>query len=241
MPRRSLGSGTSSHRAEAKSGRREANDCRSLLGHQWAPGAERPQIYPEPPDLAAVTGGRLSFRTSSCTRHLVAGEGREGLAQKAATVYKEPNVNVSDIAPTNSFGGQGSSAGSMTALESNVSTRRLDWTGRHAFIARYAVQPVVDPILSTRWGPRHDQSVSYHLATVDSPTGLVYAYDLTWDEYAVLATGVPKAAVEDALGRALASDAPPSPEVFAGLLTDSLTAPTLATGSSAEWATGVEL
>jgi hypothetical protein len=76
---------------------------------------------------------------------------------------------------------------------------------------------------------------------VDSPTGLVYAYDLTWDEYAVLATHVPRAAVEAALGRARASDAPLSPEVFAGFLTDSLTAPTLATGSSADWATGVEL
>jgi len=155
-------------------------------------------------------------------------------------VYQEPNVNVSDIAPANPYGGQGCSADSSTG-DPDVSLRRLDWLGRHAFTARYAVQPVVDPILGAQWGPRHDQSASYHLATVDSPTGLVYAYDLTWDEYAVLATGVPRTAVEDALGRALASDAPLSPEVFAGLLTDSLTAPTLATGSSAEWATGVEL
>jgi len=83
--------------------------------------------------------------------------------------------------------------------------------------------------------------VSHHLATVDSPTGLVYAYDLTWDEYAVLATDVPRAAVEAALGRARAGDTHPTVETLAGLLTDSLTAPTLATGTSAEWATGVEL
>ena len=156
-------------------------------------------------------------------------------------MYQEPNVNFSDLAPTNPFGGQGLSADSMTDREPDVSLRGLDWMGRHAFTARHAVQPAVDPILGTRWGPRHDQSASYHLATVDSPTGLVYAYDLTWDEYAVLATGVPRAAVEDALGRALASDAPLSPEVFAGLLTDSLTAPTLATGTSAELAAGIEL
>jgi len=107
-------------------------------------------------------------------------------------VYQEPNVNVRDIAPANPFGGQGLSADSKTDREPDSSLRSLDWMGRHAFTARYAVQPVVDPTLGTRWGPRHDQSVLHHLATVDSPTGLVYAYDLTWDEYAVLATDVPK-------------------------------------------------
>ena len=113
--------------------------------------------------------------------------------------------------------------------------------GRHAFTARYAVQPVVDPILSTLWGPRHDQSVLHHLATVDSPTGLVYAYDLTWDEYAVLATDVPRAAVEAALGRTLASDAHLTVETLAGLLANSLATPTQAAETSSELATGVEL
>ena len=155
-------------------------------------------------------------------------------------MYQEPNVNISDIAPANPYGGQGCSADSTTG-DPDVSLRRLDWLGRHAFTARYAVQPVVDPTLGSRWGPRHDQSVSHHLATVDSPTGLVYAYDLTWDEYAVLATDVPRAADEAALGRAWAGDTHPTVETLAGLLTDSLTAPTLATGTSAEWATGVEL
>jgi hypothetical protein len=153
-------------------------------------------------------------------------------------VYQERNVG--DVTSANPYGGQGVSADSTTR-DPDVSLRRLDWMGRHAFTARYAVQPVVDPILATRWGPRHDQSVSHHLATVDSPTGLVYAYDLTWDEYAVLATDVTRAAAEAALGRALASEAHLTVEVFAGLLTDSLTAPTLAAGTSAELATGVEL
>ncbi|HEY8651852.1 MAG TPA: hypothetical protein VIL87_01990 [Dermatophilaceae bacterium] len=156
-------------------------------------------------------------------------------------MYQEPNNNVSDIAAANPYGGRGLSADSMTDREPDVSLRRLDWMGRHAFTARYAVQPVVDPILGTRWGPRDDQSVSYHLATVESPTGLVYAYALTWDEYAVLATDVPRAAVEDALGGALGSDTHLTVEVFAGLLADSLTAPTLAPQTSAELAIGVEL
>jgi len=155
-------------------------------------------------------------------------------------VYQEPNVNISDIAPANPYGGQGCSADSTTG-DPDVSLRRLDWLGRHAFTARYAVQPVVDPTLGSRWGPRHDQSVSHHLATVDSPTGLVYAYDLTWDEYAVLATDVPRAAVEAALGRTLASDAHLTVETLAGLLANSLATPTQAAETSSELATGVEL
>ena len=156
-------------------------------------------------------------------------------------MYQEPNNNVSDIAAANPLAGQGLSADSMTGREPDVSLRRLDWLGRHAFTARYAVQPVVDRILGTRWGPRHDQSVSHHLATVESPTGLVYAYDLTWDEYAVLAADVPRAVVEAALGRAQASDAHLTVEVLAGLLTDNLPAPSRAAQTSTEMATGVEL
>jgi len=162
-------------------------------------------------------------------------------------VYQEPNVNVSGIAPANPYGGQGCSADSTTG-DPDVTLPRLDWLGRHAFTARYAVQPAVDPILGARYGPRHDQSVLHHFTTVDSPTGLVYAYDLTWDEYAVLATDVPRAAVEAALGRARAIEKHPTLEAFAGLLADSLTAPTphdssmsLDADTSNEMAAGVEL
>jgi len=153
-------------------------------------------------------------------------------------MYQERNVG--DITPANPYGGQGYSDDSTTR-DPDVPPRRLDWIGRHAFTARYAVQPVVDPILGMRWGPRHDQSVSHHLATLDSLTGLVYAYDLTWDEYAVLAIDVPTTAVEAALGRALASEAHLTLEVFAGLLADTLPAPTGAVETSTEFSTGVEL
>ena len=156
-------------------------------------------------------------------------------------MYQEPNNNVSDIAAANPSGGQRLSAGSMTGREPDVSLRRLDWMGRHAFTARHAVQRAVDPILGSRLGPRHDQSVSHHFASVDSPMGLVYAYDLTWDEFAVLATDVPTSAVDTALGRARAGDAHLTAEVVAGLLAESLTAPTLAAETSAELATRVQL
>ena len=129
----------------------------------------------------------------------------------------------------------------MTAREVDVGHRRLDWMGLHAFTARYAVQTVVDRVLGMRWGPRHDQSVSHHLATANPPTGLVYAYDLTWDEYAVLAIDIPTTAVKAALCRALASDAHLTLEVFADLLAESVQAPMLAALTPDELATGIEL
>ena len=156
-------------------------------------------------------------------------------------MHQERNVNVADVISANPYGEQCSSVDSMTAREPDVSPRRLDWMGRHAFTARYAVQPVVDPILGMRWGPRHDQSVSHHLATGNSATGLVYAYDLTWDEYAVLAIDIPTTAVESALSRALASDKHLTLEVFAVLLADSLPALTRTAETPTELSTGVEV
>jgi hypothetical protein len=129
----------------------------------------------------------------------------------------------------------------LATLEADIVRRPLDWMGRHAFTARYAVQPVLDRVLGMRWGPRHDQSVSHHLATANSPTGLVYVYDLTWDEYAVLAIGIPTTAVKTALDRALASDAHLTLEVSAGLLADSVPAPMLAGQPPDELANGIEL
>lgn len=160
-------------------------------------------------------------------------------------MYHEPNVNVGDITAANPFAGLGSSADS-TARDPEAPPPRLDWIGQHAFTARYALQPVVDRVVGVRWGPRHDQSVHHHLASVDSPTGLVYAYDLTWDEYAVLATDVPATAVDAAVSRARAKDdANLTVEVFAGLLADSLPVPTrtaeTSTETSIELSTRVEL
>ena len=145
-----------------------------------------------------------------------------------------------DVTAANPADGLGSSADSTTR-DPEAPPPRLDWIGRHAFTARYAVQPVIDRVVGMRWGLRHDQSVHHHLATVNAPAGLVYAYDLTWDEYAVLATDVPRAAVEAAVSRAQASDAHLTVEVFASLLTDSPTATALVSETSSELATGVEL
>ena len=86
------------------------------------------------------------------------------------------------------------------------------------------------------WGPRQDQRVSHRCAIQDSPTGLFYAPDLTWDECAVRATDVCVAV----LGRALASDRHISAEELAGLLVDHLAART-PDGKSTKLAAGIEL
>jgi hypothetical protein len=102
---------------------------------------------------------------------------------------------------------------------------RLGWMGLRAFQSRYGVQPGVDRDFGMCWGPRHDQRVSHRRDTLDSPTGLLYAYDETWDEYAVLATDVPASAVETVINRALATDMYLSVEILAGLRADDLSAP----------------
>ena len=117
----------------------------------------------------------------------------------------------------------------------------LDWMGSHAFKARYAVQPGVDRDFGTWWGPRHNQSISHHLATLDSPTGLSYAYDSTWDEYAVLAADVPATTVEAVMSRALNDDRHMSVEGFAGLMADHLAMSAPETQPTTHLPAGIEL
>jgi uncharacterized protein YndB with AHSA1/START domain len=132
-------------------------------------------------------------------------------------------------------------------LDTEISARpevkplRLKWMGPRAFKARYGVQPGVDREFGMRWGPRHDQRVSHRRRTLDSPTGLLYAYDLTWDEYAVLATDIPWADVEAFINRALSSETRMSAETIADLLVDHRVVPTQDVETSAELAIGVEL
>ena len=110
------------------------------------------------------------------------------------------------------------------SAQPEVKPLRLRWMGPRAFQSRYGVQPGVDHDIGMWWGPRHNQRVSHPRAALDAPTGLLYAYDLTWDEYAVLAADVPATAVEAVNKKALASDVHMSPEAVAGLLADHLAA-----------------
>jgi hypothetical protein len=94
----------------------------------------------------------------------------------------------------------------------------LDWLGAHAFKARYAATPGTDHDYGMRWGPRSDQRIS-HRKIEEAPTGALYAYDATWDEYALIGLDVPTAAVEAAFRRALDSDIHMSAAEFARLVT----------------------
>ena len=127
------------------------------------------------------------------------------------------------------------------SAQPEVKPLRLKWMGPRAFKARYGVQPDVDRDFGMWWGPQHDQRVSHRRDTLDSPTGLLYAYDLTWDEYAVLATAIPWAAVEAIINRALASDTRMSAEAIADLLVDHLAVSTQDVETTTELAAGVEL
>jgi hypothetical protein len=73
----------------------------------------------------------------------------------------------------------------------------LEWTGPVAFARTYGAVPGVERGFGTCWGYGVDQRVSIRVG-VGGDSGLLYVYDPTWDEYAVLGRNVPLAAVEDA-------------------------------------------
>ena len=127
------------------------------------------------------------------------------------------------------------------SAQPEVKPLKLKWMGPLPFQSRYGVQPGVDRDFGMWWGPRHDQRASHRRDTLDSPIGLLYAYDLTWDEYAVLATNIPWAAVEATINSALVSDTRMSAEVMLGLLVDYLVVPAQHVENTTELAIGVEL
>ena len=78
----------------------------------------------------------------------------------------------------------------------------LEWRGPVAFSKAYGSVPGIDHDFGMRWGSNRDQRVSLRVE-LGGDEGLLYAYDPTWDEYAVIGTDVPLAAVKDAFARAL--------------------------------------
>ena len=61
----------------------------------------------------------------------------------------------------------------------------LEWIGPKAFQARYGELPGIDHDYGMRWGASQDTRISLRHPT-DATAGLLYAYNATWDEYAVL-------------------------------------------------------
>ena len=156
-------------------------------------------------------------------------------------MYQQHKSKIGEVHAANAYGGQSNPSHSSDSSNAVVRSAALDWMGPRAFKARYGVQPGVDRDFGMWRGPRHDQRVSHRRDTLVSPTGLFYAYDLTWDEYAVLATDIPWTAVEAIINRALASDTRMSAETIAGLLVDHLVVPPQDVKTTTELAIGVEL
>jgi hypothetical protein len=92
----------------------------------------------------------------------------------------------------------------------------LAWRGLAAFHAQFPPGGL-DHDFGMRWGANGDQRLSLRLPA-GREDGLLYAYDPTWDEYAVLCRNASSAAVEGAFARALQSDIHMSPACFAALV-----------------------
>jgi hypothetical protein len=97
----------------------------------------------------------------------------------------------------------------------------LAWTGPQAFKAAYGHLPGIDREYGMRWGERHEQRISLR-RTANANEGLLYAYDPTWDEYAVISTHAPADAVEAAFAQAVDVDVhmtvPQFAEIYASQL-----------------------
>ena len=76
----------------------------------------------------------------------------------------------------------------------------LEWRGPVSFARAHAAVPGIERDFGSRWGSNGDQRVSLRVE-VGSDTGLLYVYDPTWDEYAVIGSDVPLAAVKYAFAR----------------------------------------
>ena len=93
----------------------------------------------------------------------------------------------------------------------------LGWRGPLAFARAPGTIPGSDHDFGSRWGSNGDQRVSLRVE-LGCEEGLLYVYDPTWDEYAILGTDVPLAAVENAFARWPQLGEHPSVEAFVTLL-----------------------
>ena len=93
----------------------------------------------------------------------------------------------------------------------------LEWRGPVAFARAYAAVPGIDHDFGTRWGSNGDQRVSLRVE-LSREEGLLYVYDPTWDEYAVIGSDAPLAAVQDAFARVLQLGENAAVEDFVALL-----------------------
>lgn len=94
----------------------------------------------------------------------------------------------------------------------------IEWVGPKAFDTQHRNIRGVDRDYGMRWGPRGNQRISLRLDGDQATDGLLYAYDPTWQEYAVLSTSAPRPAVDRAFAHATDTDIHMPIETFAQLV-----------------------
>lgn len=102
----------------------------------------------------------------------------------------------------------------------------LDWVGPRVFAARYGLVTDADHHYGSRWGARGEQRITLRPNPVGDQ-GLLFVYDPTWDEYAVLATDVTPSAVQAAYAHATQVDIHLDPARFARLVHEHAVDPAL--------------
>lgn len=85
----------------------------------------------------------------------------------------------------------------LAGLPSANPARSLAWLEPQAFTARYGDLPGIDHDYGMRWGANHNQRISLRRPS-DATHGMLYAYDPTWDEYALLRKDVTTTTVDTA-------------------------------------------
>lgn len=95
----------------------------------------------------------------------------------------------------------------------------LTWMGPAAFQVRYGELPGIDHDFGMGWSAGGDQRISLR-QDISGHGGLLYVYDPTWDEYAVLLSNVTDAAVNHAFATALATDIHLTAQRFAALVAE---------------------
>lgn len=94
---------------------------------------------------------------------------------------------------------------------------QLAWIGPKGFEARWGHLPGMHHDYGFRWGPRGEQRISLRLPE-GADSGLLYVYDPTWDQYAVLSTSAARDTVEAAFHRATQIDIHLDPRQFTQLV-----------------------
>ena len=93
----------------------------------------------------------------------------------------------------------------------------LEWVGPKAFHAAHGDPTTIDIPYGSTWGDRRDTSLTFRRRPGEH-SGLLFARDSTWDEYAVLAADVPELDVEAACTVAYRTAEPVTVEHFAALV-----------------------